>query len=48
MENSLFVAVCVALLICGLALGYADPDVVPNSLITERAPIQDFTTWFSE
>lgn len=34
--------------ICGLALGYADPDVVPNSLITERAPIQDFTTWFDE
>ena len=34
--------------ICGLALGYADPDVVPNSLITDRAPIQDFTTWFSE
>lgn len=34
--------------ICGLALGYADPDVIPNSLITERAPIQDFTTWFSE
>ncbi|MGQ3298360.1 nitroreductase [Reyranella sp.] len=34
--------------ICGLALGYADPDVVPNSLITDRAPIADFTTWFSE
>lgn len=34
--------------ICGLALGYADADVVPNSLITDRAPIQDFTTWFSE
>jgi len=34
--------------ICGLALGYANPDVVPNSLITDRAPIQDFTTWFSE
>ena len=34
--------------ICGLAMGYADPDVVPNSLITDRAPIQDFTTWFSE
>lgn len=34
--------------ICGLALGYADPDVVPNSLITERAPIADFTTWISE
>ena len=28
--------------ICGLALGKADPDEVPNNLITERAPIQDF------
>ncbi len=36
------------IVICGLALGYADPDVVPNNLVTERAPIQDFTTWFSE
>ena len=36
------------IVICGLALGHADPDVVPNSLITERAPIQDFTTWHSE
>jgi len=34
--------------ICGLALGYADPDAVPNNLITERAPITDFTTWFTE
>ncbi len=34
--------------ICGLALGYADPDVAPNSLVTDRAPIADFTTWFSE
>jgi len=34
--------------ICGLALGYADPDAVPNNLITERAPIADFTTWFTE
>lgn len=34
--------------ICGLALGYADPDVVPNSLITDRAPIRDFTTWIDE
>ena len=25
--------------ICGLALGHADPDAVPNNLITERAPI---------
>ena len=34
--------------ICGLALGYADPDAVPNNLITERSPIADFTTWFTE
>jgi nitroreductase len=34
--------------ICGLAVGYADPGAVPNNLITERAPLQDFTTWFSE
>jgi nitroreductase len=36
------------IVICGLALGHADPDVIPNSLITERAPIQDFTTWFTD
>jgi hypothetical protein len=36
------------IVICGLALGHADPDAVPNNLITERAPIQDFTTWYSE
>jgi nitroreductase len=34
--------------ICGLALGQADPDAVPNNLITERAPLQDFTTWYDE
>jgi nitroreductase len=36
------------IVICGLALGYADPDAVPNNLITERAAIADFTTWFTE
>jgi nitroreductase len=34
--------------ICGLALGHADPDAVPNCLITERAPIQDFVRWYTE
>jgi nitroreductase len=34
--------------ICGLALGYAEPEAVPNNLITERAPLKDFTTWFSD
>lgn len=36
------------IVICGLALGYADPEAVPNNLITERSPIHDFTTWFTE
>ncbi len=34
--------------ICGLAIGYADADAVPNNLITDRAPIKEFTTWHSE
>jgi nitroreductase len=36
------------IVICGLALGYADADAVPNNLITERAPLEDYTTWYSE
>ena len=36
------------IVICGLALGYADPDAIPNNLITERAPLADYTTWYSE
>ncbi len=31
--------------ICGLALGYADENEIPNNLLTERAPIGDFTRW---
>ena len=27
--------------ICGLAMGYADPDAIPNNLITERANLHD-------
>ena len=33
------------LVLCGLAIGYADPDAIPNCLITERAPLQDWVTW---
>lgn len=36
------------IVICGLALGHADPDAVPNNLVTERAPIGDFTRWFTD
>jgi nitroreductase len=30
------------MLVCGMSLGYADPDKVENSLITERAAINEF------
>ena len=28
--------------------GYADPDAVPNNLITERALLEDFVRWYTE
>jgi nitroreductase len=28
--------------VCGMALGYADPAKIENSLVTERAPLTDF------
>ncbi len=31
--------------ICGLAVGYADPAKVPNDLITDRAAVGDFTVF---
>jgi nitroreductase len=31
------------MLVCGMALGYADPDAVENGLETERAQARDFT-----
>jgi nitroreductase len=33
-------------LVCGMSLGYADPDRVENSLVTEREPVGAFTTYF--
>ncbi len=32
-------------LVCGMALGFADPSRVENSLVTERAPLGDFATF---
>lgn len=29
-------------LVCGMALGYADPDKIENSLVTEREPVSGF------
>ena len=31
--------------VCGMSLGYADWEKVENSLITERAPLEDFATF---
>ncbi len=33
------------MLVCGMALGYADADAVVNSFHTPRVPVADFTTW---
>lgn len=30
------------MLVCGMALGYADPDKIENSLVTERASLDEF------
>lgn len=30
-------------LVCGMSLGYADPDAVENTLVTEREPVAAFT-----
>jgi nitroreductase len=33
------------MLVCGLALGYADPAAVVNTFHTPREPVESFTTW---
>ncbi len=36
------------MLVCGMALGYADPQAVANQLLTERAPVQEFTRFLED
>ncbi|MDT8998669.1 nitroreductase [Paucibacter sp. APW11] len=36
------------MLVCGMALGHADPAAVENSLVTERAPVAEFSRFLSE
>jgi nitroreductase len=36
------------LIVCGMSLGHADPHSVENTLVTERAPVQEFTTFHGE
>lgn len=33
------------MVVCGMALGYADQDALVNRLVTERAPVSEFTTF---
>jgi hypothetical protein len=33
------------IIICGMALGFADPAAAENRLVTERAPVADFATF---
>ncbi len=33
------------MLVCGMALGHADPDAVVNTFRTPREPVERFTTW---
>ncbi|MDP3416290.1 nitroreductase [Falsiroseomonas sp.] len=35
-------------LVCGMSLGFADPDEPANRLVTERAPLADFVTFGPE
>ncbi len=36
------------MLVCGMSLGFADPEAVENSLVTERAPVSDFTRFLED
>jgi nitroreductase len=33
------------MVVCGMSMGYADPDAVENRLVTEREPVANFTTF---
>jgi nitroreductase len=33
------------MLVCGMSLGWADPEAIENTLITEREPVAGFTTF---
>jgi nitroreductase len=33
------------IVVCGMALGHADPEAPENRLVTERAPAREFATF---
>jgi hypothetical protein len=36
------------MLVCGMALGHADPEAVVNRLRTDRAPVSEFTSFHDQ
>ena len=36
------------MVVCGMALGYADPDAIVNTFITERMALEEFVTFVEE
>ena len=36
------------MVVCGMALGYADPNAIENTLVTERAPVAEFTRFLAD
>lgn len=36
------------MLVCGMSMGHADPEAVENSLVTERAPVAEFTRFIED
>ena len=36
------------MLVCGMALGYADPAAPENQLVTERAPVSEFARFYED
>ncbi len=36
------------MVVCGMALGYADPDAIENTLVTERAPVSEFARFITD
>ncbi len=35
------------MVVCGMALGYADPDAIENQLVTDRAPLAEWAHFLS-
>jgi len=34
--------------VCGMALGYADPNAIENTLVTDRAPVAEFAKFYGD